>query len=175
MALTLEAKQAIVAEVSDVASNAHSAVVALNQGLTVTEMTELRMKARQMQVYIKVVPNTLLRRAVSETDFVCLVDSLTGPTIIAFSKADPGSAGRLIRDFAKGHEKLGIRSLAIGGKAFDASQLSMLAELPTRDEALAILMSVMQAPVTKLARTMSETYAQVVRVMAAVGDKKQAA
>jgi large subunit ribosomal protein L10 len=175
VALTRVAKEVIVAEVSDVASKAISAVVALNHGLTVEEMTELRNNARKMQVYLKVVPNTLLKRAVTGSTFECLKDTLAGPTIIAFSKAEPGSAGRLIRDFAKTHEKLGVRALSIGGKAFDGKQLELLASLPSKDEALATLMSVMQAPVTKLARTMSETYAKMVRTVAAVRDHKEAA
>ena len=175
VALTRQAKESIIAEVSDVASKALSAVVALNHGLTAAETTELRAKARKMQVYLRVVPNTLLSRAVKGTAFECLDESLSGPTMIVFSKADPGSAGRLIRDFAKGHEKLGVKALAIGGQAFEAKQLDMLATLPTRDEALAILLSVMQAPVTKLVRTTSETYAKLVRTVAAVRDQKQAA
>lgn len=175
MALTRQEKEMIVAEVSAVASEALSAVVALNHGMTAGETTELRAKARKMKVYLRVVPNTLLSRAVKGTEFECLTEQLTGPTVIAFSKEEPGSAGRLIRDFAKDHEKLGVKALAVGGQAYDAKQIDMLAKLPTRDEALATLMAVMQAPVTKLARTTSETYAKLVRAVAAVRDQKQAA
>ena len=175
MALTRVTKEAIVAEVTDVALTALSAVVALNHGLTAGEMTELRVNARKMQVYIKVVPNNLLKRAVSGSEFECLQARLLGPTIIAFSKNEPGSAGRLIRDFAKTHPKMGVSAVAIGGKAFDAQQLDMLATLPSRDEALASLMSVMNAPVAKLVRTLPETYTKMVRVVAAVRDLKQAA
>jgi large subunit ribosomal protein L10 len=112
--------------------------------------------------------------ALQNTEFACLAESLVGPTLLAFSLEDPGAAGRLIKDFAKGHEKLGVQSLAIGGKVFGAAQLDVLAALPTRDQALATLLSVMQAPITKFARTTSETYAQLVRVVAAVGEKKAA-
>lgn len=174
MALTRQTKEKIVAEVSDVAAEALSAVIALNHGLAADETTELRVKARAMKVYLKVVPNTLLARALQGTDFACLAESLVGPTLLAFSLEEPGAAGRLIKDFAKGHEKLGVQSLAIGGKAFGASQLDVLASLPSRDEALATLLSVMQAPITKFVRTMSETYAQLVRVVAAAGEKKAA-
>ena len=174
MALTRQTKEKIVAEVSDVAAKALSAVIALNHGLAADETTELRVKARAMKVYLKVVPNTLLARAFQGTEFECLAESLVGPTLLAFSLEDPGAAGRLIKDFAKGHEKLGVHSLAIGGKAFAASQLDVLASLPSRDEALAILLSVMQAPITKFVRTTSETYAQLVRVVAAAGEKKAA-
>lgn len=175
MALTRQAKEKIVAEVSDVASKAFSAVIALNLGLTSAEATELRAKAREQKVYLKVVPNTLLSRALKGTEFECLDDRLVGPTILVLSLEDPGAAGRLVKEYAKEHEKLGVQALAVGGKAFDAKQLDMLAKLPTRDEALATLMSVMLAPVTKLARTTCETYAQLVRVTAAVRDQKQAA
>ncbi|MCD6047442.1 MAG: ribosomal protein [Gammaproteobacteria bacterium] len=175
MALTRQDKEKIVAEMVAVASQSLSAVVALNHGMTAGETTELRAKARQMNVYLRVVPNTLLIRAVAGTEFECLAEQLTGPTVIAFSKEEPGSAGRLIRDFAKTHEKLGIKAFAVGGMAYDAKQIDMLASLPTREEALATLMSVMQAPVTKLARTTSETYAKLVRAVAAVRDQKQAA
>lgn len=175
MALNRVTKEAIVAEVSVVAGTALSAVVALNHGLTVEEMTELRANARKMQVFLKVVPNNLLSRAVLGSEFECLQETLTGPTLIAFSKADPGAAGRLIRDFAKAHPKMGVKAVAIGGKAFGGQQLEMLAALPTYDEAVSMLLSVMIAPVSKLVRTLPETYTKMVRVVAAVRDLKQAA
>lgn len=175
VALTRVEKAAIIAELSGVASQALSAVVALNHGLTVEEMTELRVNARKMQVFLKVVPNNLLYRAVVGSEFECLQDTLTGPTLIAFSKSEPGSAGRLIRDFAKTHPKLGVKAVAIGGTAFDGKQLDLLASLPTLDEARASLMSVMIAPVGKLVRTLPETYTKLVRATAAVRDLKQAA
>ncbi len=175
MALTRVTKEAIVAEVTGVASIALSAVVALNHGLSAGEMTELRVNARKMQVFLKVVPNNLLSRAVVGSEFACIQEKLLGPTIIAFSRNEPGSAGRLIREFAKTHPKLGVKAIAIGGKAYDAQQLDMLASLPSKDEALASLLSVMKAPVGKLVRTIPETYTKMVRVLAAVRDLKQAA
>ncbi len=175
MALTRQTKEKIVAEVSGVATKALSAVIALNHGLPVADMTDFRAKARAMQVYVKVVPNTLAARSILGTEFECLTDELVGPTVLIFSLENPGAAGRLAKEFAKGREKFGIKALAIGGKVFPASQIDVLASLPSREEALATLLSVMQAPVTKLARTLSETYAQLVRVTAAVGDHKKAA
>ena len=175
MALTRVTKEAIVAEVSGVAAQAISAVVAINNGLSAGEMTELRVNARKMQVFLKIVPNNLLHRAVVGSEFECIQESLIGPTIIAFSKNEPGAAGRLIRDFAKTHPKMGVKAVAIGGKAFAAQQLDMLASLPSYDEAIATLMSVLNAPIAKFVRTIPETYTKMVRVVAAVRDLKQAA
>lgn len=175
MALTRLVKEAIVAQMSDVASNALSAVVALNHGLSAGEMTELRVNARKMQVFVKIVPNNLLSIAVAGSAFECLQDRLTGPTLIAFSKTEPGAAGRLIRDFAKTHPKLGVQAVAIGGKAFDGSQLELLASLPSYDEAVASLLSVMIAPIGQLVRTIPETYTKLVRATSAVADLKKAA
>ena len=153
MALNLESKKAVVEEVAEYAAKAHSAVAAEYRGLTVTELTELRKKARETGVYLRVVKNTLARRAVSGTEFECMQSGLVGPLLIAFSMEDPGSAARLINDFAKTHNKLIAKVVAIGGTSFDASELSRLANLPTKDQGIAMLMSVMKAPVAKLART----------------------
>lgn len=175
MALRLEDKQAIVADVADVASSALSAVVADYRGLTVDEMTEFRNRARAQGVYLRVVRNTLLKRAIAGTEYECLSESLTGPSILAFSQEDPGSAARVVKDFAKEHENLEVKALAVGGELLAASEIDKLAKLPTRDEAISLLMSVMQAPVTKLARTMKEVPTKFVRVVAAVKDQKEAA
>ena len=175
MALRLEDKQAIVADVAKVASSALSAVVADYHGLTVVEMTELRNQARAQGVYLRVVRNTLLKRAIEGSEYECLNEALVGPTILAFSQEDPGSAARVVKDFAKDHEQLEVKALAIGGKLLAASELDALAKLPTRDEALAQLMSVMQAPIAKLASTLNEVPTKLVRVVAAVKDQKEAA
>jgi large subunit ribosomal protein L10 len=175
MALNLEQKKAVVAEVSEVASSALAAVAAEYRGLTVTEMTELRVKARQDGVFVKVAKNTLVRRAVEGTEFECIADALTGPLLFAFSMEDPGAAARLVKDYAKDHDKLVARLVAVGGQLFDASELDRLSKLPTRDQALAILMGVMKAPIEKLVRTMAEPHAKLVRTVAAVRDAKQAA
>lgn len=155
MALNLDGKKAVVEEVAQYAAKAHSAVVAEYRGLTVTELTELRKTARETGVYLRVVKNTLARRAVAGTEFECMQVGLVGPLIIAFSMEDPGSAGRLINDFAKTHEKLITKIVAIGGQAFDASELPRLASLPTRNQGISLLMSVMKEPVAKLVRTIA--------------------
>ena len=175
MALSLADKQAIVAEVAEVAKTSVSVVVANYHGLSVADMTMLRQQARSNGVYLRVVRNTLSRRAVEGSDFECITSALTGPMCLAFSREAPGAAARLMRNFAKKHEALVITALSIGGKLLDPSALKAIAELPTRDEALATLMFVMKAPVTQLARTMTEVYAKLVRTVAAIRDQKQAA
>lgn len=175
MALNFVQKQAVVAEVAEIASKAYSAVAAEYCGLTVEEMTELRAEARKAGVYLRVVKNTLARRAVEGTDFACMQDGLTGPLVLAFSKQDPGAAARVIKDFAKGHEKLEVRLVSIGGKMLAPEEITTLATMPTYDEAISQLMSVMQAPVAKLARTLNEVPGKLVRTLAAVRDAKDAA
>jgi large subunit ribosomal protein L10 len=175
LALNREQKQAIVAEVAEVAGSAFSAVAAEYRGLTVAEMTELRAEARNNGVYLRVVKNTLARRAVEGTEFECLTEGLVGPLVLAFSQEDPGAAGRVIKDFAKKHDNLKVTMLAIGGKQLDASQIDVLAKMPTYDQAISMLMSVMQAPVTKLAQTLNEVPGKLVRTIAAVRDAKDAA
>lgn len=175
MALNLEQKKAVVAEVAEVAKSALSAVAAEYRGLTVEELTELRAKARKDGVFLKVAKNTLVRRAVEGTEFECMQDMLTGPLLLAFSMEDPGAAARLVKDYSKDHEHLVARQVAIGGQLFDASELERLSKLPTREQALAILMGVMKAPVEKFVRTLAEPHAKLVRTFAAVRDAKQAA
>ena len=175
MALEFAKKQAVVAEVAEVASKAFSAVAAEYRGLTVGEMTQLRVEARKAGVYLRVVKNTLARRAVEGTDFACMQDGLTGPLVLAFSQEDPGSAARVIEDFAKEHDKLEVRLVSIGGKLLAPEELSTLAKMPTYDEAVSQLMSVMQAPIAKLARTINEVPGKLVRTLAAVRDAKEAA
>lgn len=175
MALNLEQKQEIVAEVKEAASGALSAVLADYRGMTVTQMTEMRAKARERGVYVRVIRNTLAKRAIEGTEFECMTDAFVGPTLVAFSKDEPGAAARLLKDCAKDYEKLEVKALAVGGTLFGAESLDAVAKLPTRDEALSILMSVMQAPVVKLAQTFNDVPGQLVRVIAAVRDQKQEA
>jgi len=175
VALGLEDKKAIVAEVNEAAESALSAVLADYRGLTVDTMTDLRKQARENGVYLRVVRNTLLKRAVEGTEFECMQEALTGPTVLAFSQEDPGAAARLIKDFAKDNEALEVKALAVGGQLLDANQIDVLAKLPTRDQAISMLMSVMQAPITKLAQTLNEVPSKLVRTIAAVRDDKQAA
>ena len=168
MALSLAQKKAVVEEVAEVARSAHSAVAAEYRGLTVTEMTTLRESAKRSGVYLRVVRNTLARRAVEGTEFECIRDRLAGPLVLAFSRDEPGAAARVVRDYAKSNDKLVVSFVAFDGKAMDAPAIEDLASLPTREEALARLMSVLLAPANKLARTIAEPHAGLVRVMDAM-------
>jgi large subunit ribosomal protein L10 len=175
MPLNIEQKKAVVAEVAEVASGALSAIAAEYSGLTVEEMTELRAKARESGVYLRVVKNSLARRAIEETDFACMQEGLTGPLVLAFSQEDPGSAARVIKDFAKEHKQLEVKLVSIGGKLLQPSEIGTLAKMPTYDQAVSMLMAVMKAPVEKLARTINEVPGKLVRTLAAVRDAKEAA
>ncbi len=175
MALNIEAKKAIVAEVSEVASTALSAVAAEYRGLTVGQMTELRVKSREAGVYLRVIKNSLARRAIEGTDFECMQDGLTGPLVLAFSQEDPGAAARVISDFTKENKKLVVRLVSVGGKMLDAGEIDRLAKMPTKDQAISMLMSCMLQPVEKLARTLNEIPTKVTRCVAAVRDQKQSA
>lgn len=173
MALNLQDKKAIVAEVADVASKAITAVAADYRGLTVTQMTDLREKARNSGVYLRVVRNTLARRAVEGTSFECIQSELIGPLVLAFAEEDPGAPARLIRDFAKDNEHLQVKFLSIDGQLIEGKDIERLASLPTHEEALAKLMSVMKAPVTKFVQTLAAPHTKLVRTLAAVRDQKQ--
>lgn len=175
MALSFAEKEAIVSEVAEVAASAYSAVTAEYIGLSAEEMTDLRAKARSGGVYLRVVKNTLARRAVNGTDYECLQDSLTGPLLLAFSQEDPGAAARVLKDFAKENDKLVIKALSVSGQLLAASEIDRLASLPTKEQAISMLMSVMQAPIAKFARTLNEVPGKLVRTVAAVRDAKQAA
>lgn len=175
MAMTYQAKQAMVAEVSEVATRAHSAVLAEYRGLTAGEMDDLRVKAREGGAYLKVVKNSLAKLALADTEFACMNDAFTGPVILGFSLEDPGSAARVISDFRKTHDKLNVTAISFAGQVMPGEDLDRLAKLPTRDEALSQLMRVMIAPVTKLAIVTREPVAQLARGVAAVRDQKQAA
>ena len=175
MALSLEEKKAVVSEVSEVAAGAHSAVAAEYSGLTVGQMTELRAKARDGGVYLRVVKNTLAKRAVKGTDFECMQDGLTGPLLLAFSREEPGAAARLVKDFSRQHDSLVPKLVAFGGQMLSASDLDRLASMPTRDQAISLLMAVMKAPVEKFVRTLNEVPGKLTRTVAAVRDQKQSA
>ena len=155
MAIGLEDKKAIVAEVNEAATSALSAVVADSRGVSVTDMTALRKEARENGVYVRVVRNTLAKRAIEGTEFECLQDSFIGPSIIAFSTEHPGAGARLFKNFAKSNDKFEVKALAFDGNLMEASQIDVLASLPTYDEAIAKLMSVMQGATSKLARTLA--------------------
>lgn len=173
--LTRQEKEAIVAEVAVVARDAQSAIAAEYRGLSVEKMTKLRVDARNAGVYVRVVKNTLARRALMGTGYECMGDSLTGPLVLAFSRDEPAAAARIIRDFAKDNDKLVVRAIALSGKLLAPGDLAALATMPTRDEAISKLMAVMKAPVEKLARTIKAPADKLVRTIAAVREQKQSA
>ena len=175
MALSYAQKETIVAEVAEVAKSAYSAIGAEYRGLSVAQMTDLRVKARQAGVYVRVVKNTLARRALADTDFACMADGLTGPLLLAFGRQDPGSVARVLKDFAKDHDKFQVRLIALSGKLVDPSEIDKVAKMPTYDEAISLLMAVMKAPIQKLAATMNEVPGKLVRTVAAIRDAKEAA
>jgi large subunit ribosomal protein L10 len=175
MALNLGQKKEVVAELANVAATAHSLVAAEYVGLTVEQLTELRKKARESGVFLKVAKNTLVRRAVEGTDYAGTSDQLIGPLLYAFSVEDPGAAGRLVKDFAKANDKLKAKLVAIGGQVYPGTHVDVLASLPTREQALGMLLSVMVQPATQLVRLLSEPASQLARVLGQVGEQKKAA
>ena len=174
MALRLEDKKALVKEVNAVAGDSVTAVAAEYRGLSVAEMTELRKEARSAGVYLRVIKNTLARRAVMGTEFECMRDTLKGPILLAFAKDDPGAAARVIKDFAKGHNALQAVSLSAGGQLLPGSDLSKLADLPTLDQARAMLLGVMLAPMSQLVRTIAEPSAMLARTLSARAEQEAA-
>lgn len=152
MALNLTQKQDVVAEVAEIASKAHSLIAAEYAGTTVSQMTAMRKKARENGVYLKVVKNTLAVRAVAGTEYEVVQDKLVGPLLYAFSIEEPGAAGRLIKEFAKGNDKLQAKVVAVGGQVYPGTHVEVLASLPTRDQALAMLARVLAEPASMFAR-----------------------
>lgn len=175
MALNLEGKKAVVAEVAEIASSAYSAIAAEYRGLSVSEMTALRVAARKENVYLRVVRNTLAKRAVEGTEFACMQDGMTGPLVYGFSLEDPGAVARVMGDFAKDNKQFEIKMVSLGGKLLPASDVSKLAKMPTKDQAIAILMGTMKAPIEKFVRTLVAPTSKMVRTIAAIRDAKEAA
>jgi len=175
MALNRKQKEAVVAEVAEIAEKAYSAIAAEYNGIGVDKMTALRVKARASNVYLRVIKNNLAKRAVVGTEFECMVKGFTGPLVTAFSMEDPGAAARVINDFAKENEQMVVKMVAINGELLDPSEISKLAKMPTYDEAISLLMAVMKAPVEKLAKTMKEVPGKLVRTVAAIKEAKDAA
>ena len=174
MALNLEDKKALVAEVAEVAAKAQSVVAAEYRGLTVGQMTELRSKARKQGVYMRVVKNTLARKALAGTSFEAVGPKLKGPLVLAFSKDDPGAAARVVKDFAKSNEKLVATLVALGGQVLPGGELEKVASLPTREQALSMLLGVLKAPIQKLVGTLAAPASPLARTIAAVRDQKLA-
>ena len=174
MALRLEDKKVVVAEVNAVAAKALSVVGAENRGLTVTQMTDLRAKARKQGVYLRVVKNTLARRAVAGTPFECIAPALKGPIVLAFSNDDPGAAARIVKAFAKDNDKLVTTLISLGGLLLKPADLDRVASMPTRAQALSQLLGVMRAPIAKFVGTLAAPNSKLVRTLAAVLEAKKA-
>ena len=172
MALNLESKKTIVAEVSEVANGAISMVVAEYRGLSVPALTDLRAKARQKGVYLRVIRNTLARRALQGTTFECMDNDLVGPLLYGFADNEPGAVARLFKDFAKTNESFQVKALAVAGQRYEAKHLDQVAALPSREEALSSLAAVFMAPINQLARTIAEPHASLVRALEDYRKKK---
>jgi len=173
--LNLEQKKVIVGEIAEVATRAPSAIAAEYTGLTVADMTILRQSAREAGIYLRVVRNTLARRALEDTKFDCMRDGLVGPLLLAFSNEEPGSAARVIRDFAKDNDKLVAKLVSLDGKLLDVGDLDRLASMPNIDQARAMLLGLLQAPATKFVRVLSEPEGKFARLLAAYRDQQQVA
>lgn len=165
-------KEKIVAQIKEEMAQALDGVLADYRGTDVVAMSELRSQARRNRVYIKVVRNTLLKRAIEGSDFACFEDRLSGPTILGFSRQELGAAARLFRDFAKENPSFEVKGLAMQGKFLEPEQIDVLASLPTYDEAMAQLAWVLQAPVQKLAMLMMQVPTKAVQVLNAVRERK---
>jgi len=174
LSLNLDGKKEVVAEVGAQVASAMAIILAEYRGLTVGEMTQLRAKARQSGVYLRVVKNTLVRRAVSETPFAGLADQMVGPLAYGIS-ADPVAAAKVLSDFAKGNDKFVLKGGAMPNQVMSSKDVAALASLPSREELLAKLLGTMQAPVAKFVRTLNEVPTAFVRATAAVRDQKAAA
>jgi large subunit ribosomal protein L10 len=172
--LNLEDKKALVKEVAEIAADAQSVVAAEYRGITVTQMTELRAKARAQGVDMRVVKNTLARKAMVGTSYEAFGTQLKGPLVLAFSKNDPGAAARLVKDFARTNDKLVARLVSLGGEVLPGSDLEKVASLPTREQALSIMLGTLKAPIEKLVRTLVAPHTKLVRTVVAIRDAKQA-
>ena len=173
MALNLEAKKAVVEQVNAVATHAVSVGVAEYRGLNVEQMTNLRNSAIDADVSLRVVKNTLAKRALAETECEWVTSVLIGPVILGFSQEDPGAVAHVFRDFIKDNETLVVKGLGVSGEFIGADQLKRIADLPTKDQAISMLMALMLAPTEKLVRTLSEVPTKLTRVVAAIRDQQQ--
>ena len=174
MGLNLEQKQAVVSEVSAQLAKAQAVIVAEYRGLDVARVTQLRAKARQSGLYLRVLKNTLARRAVKGTPFESLSDQMVGPLMYGIA-VDPVAGAKVIADFAKDNELFVIKGGAMPNTRMSDKDVKALAQLPSRDELIAKLMGTMQAPVAKLARTLNEVPGRFVRTLAAYRDQKEKA
>ncbi|WP_028312382.1 50S ribosomal protein L10 [Derxia gummosa] len=171
MALNRNEKAVVIDEISAEVAKSQSIVIAEYRGLEVGKITELRRKARESGVYLRVLKNTLARRAVAGTPFEKLSDSMVGPLIYGFS-ADPVAAAKVLNDFAKGNDKLVLKAGALPNSVFDVNGVKALATMPSREELLAKLLGTMQAPIAQFVRTLNEVPSKFARGLAAVRDQK---
>ena len=175
MPLNLEDKKALVTEMSAIAANAQSVVAAEYRGLSVGQMTELRAKARASGVYMRVVKNTLARKALAGTSFETVGPKLKGPLVLAFSKEDPGAAARVVKAFAKDNDKLKATLVSLGGQVLPGTDIEKVASLPTREQALAQLLGMLKQPITKFVQTLAAPQTKLVRTLVALRDQKSSA
>ena len=166
-------KQKAVADLSEIANRSHSMVAVHYRGMNVAAMTALRSEARKQAIYVKVIKNTLARRALSDSQYSGTVDNLKGPIVLAFSMDAPHSAAKLVKEFMKGHEQLVVQTIGVDDAVYPASALSKIADLPTKDRAVAMLLGALQSPIQNLACTLQETYATLVRVVDQVAKKRE--
>ena len=174
MSLSLEQKQAVVAEIAAQLAQAQAVIVAENRGLTVEAVTSLRAKARKSGLYLRVLKNSLARRAVKGTLYEVLTDQLAGPLMYGMAQ-DPVAVAKVLSEFAKDNERFVIKAGAMPNAMMSSKDVKALATMPSRDELLAMLLRTMQAPIAKLARTMNEVPGKFVRTLAAVLAAKEKA
>jgi large subunit ribosomal protein L10 len=172
MSLNIDEKKAVVAEVSEILDGAQAAILAEYRGLTVSAMTDLRNSAREAGVHLRVVKNSLAKRAVDGSSFECLQEYMSGPLAYAMSE-DPAACAKVLKNFAKDNEELIIKVGAMSGKVLDENEINALAKLPGREELLAKLMGTMKAPAQKFVGTLNAVPGTFVRTLAAVRDSKQ--
>ncbi len=174
MPLNLAAKEAVVTAVRTHAESAVSALVADYRGMTVAESTRLRKRARDAGITVTVIRNTLAKRAFAGTDYECLEDALSGPTMVGFSHDDPGAGARLFHEYRRECPALEVKAISLNGALYGGEDLAKVALLPTREEALAQFLSVLKAPVTKLTQTLQAVPSKLVRTLVAIKDQKHA-
>ena len=174
MSLNLDEKKAVVADVAAEVARAETIVIAEYAGLSVGAMTALRKSARQNGVYLRVLKNTLARRAVADTPFASLAEHMIGPLVYGIS-VDPVAAAKVINDFAKGNDKLVVRGGSYSGKVLDKAGVAVLASVPSREELLARLLGVMLAPVSGFARALAALAEQKTPVVEAAAEEAASA
>lgn len=171
MSLSFVAKESIILEVAEIAKNSSSVIASNYSGLNVAQMTQLRRKAREKNVCIRVVRNTLARRAFENTDYDCICDSMKGALLLAFSQQEPNSAAAVINDFAQDNPQLEVKLVVFDGQLLSATDIKKIAAMPTLDEARAMLLGVLKAPLTKFVGTLSEPQAGLLRTLLAHSKK----